>query len=120
MVWSWSHTAEGEANVERSIRAMPHEELVTIVAEIRTAKKLMEEEGKTEVDYVGDPPFEVSVCEAFERELKERGTEELANEVVAYAFEARRCTNGGHYAYACPYLCGPHQASFDGPTRNEG
>ena len=51
----------------------------------------------------------------YEKALKKAGklsNDELADHIWQYASERQRCTNGGHYAYMCPFHCGCHEVSF--------
>lgn len=107
MAWSWSHTAEAYDNARLNIQDLPHEDLVTILAEIRAKK--------WDDDNPDEPlSFNNGKYNEFYEESDKLSNDILADAIWEFASEYRTCDNGGFNAHVCPYGC--HTVSFD---RNE-
>ena len=108
MAWKWSHTQEAYDNCHMRVQQMAKATLAAIRAEWVLSEQ--QDGGWYEVADRFD--------EQYDDELKiamAMSTAELAQFVWDRMSSFSTCTSGGHFAYACPYGCGPHLVSFNKP-----
>lgn len=107
MVWSWSHSNEAYRDAKDNLARLERADLLEIYGEWHAA-------------YVGDPD---SFSEYKHLCARFQGTKLTNEQLVEFIWEKMseqaQCTNGGHYAYCCPYGCGIHMVSFDPPAEPE-
>lgn len=105
MAWSWSHTPDGIQNVLDNISKLSDAQLATIFGEWCASTP-------------GTDSFNEKVYHRARKvayRLIEEGCRDVLIEVVQTRTEnLGLCTNGGHYAWVCPYGC--HFVSFSPET----
>lgn len=104
MSWSWSHTHEAYANVEKNIQLQPRQWLETVYAEWCAL------DNEDEHDESGFNLGRYTEALAVAKSMTDM---ELADFIWDKTNELRRCENGGHLAHCCPYGCLCHMVSFD-------
>lgn len=103
MAWEWSHTGEAYENARANMQDMDPTELRIIWAEWKAAEPR------------GDGGFGLNTgrYETALAEAQVLGPVRLAADIWRQMEAVRTCTNGGHYAYTCPFGCTMHLVSFD-------
>jgi len=110
VTWSWSHTQEAYDNARRNVASLDRETLEVIWSEIQTYRKMLYESG---IDAPRSTLFDTTIYQEFRQDSRDMSRGQLADYIWNFMEQDRRCSNGGHRAYCCPYGCGPHRVSFD-------
>ena len=99
MAWEWSHTSEALDDLRSNLHRQPRGWLEEVYAEWEALRA---------TDDFDEARYEAALSRA--RELP---SDVLADEIFDRAAAQALCTNGGHAAYCCPYMCGAHEVGFD-------
>lgn len=103
MAWEWSHSIEAYQNARKNVHDQGREWLRCVYAE------WVAREGGTVNPH--------NYAEAYAKS-ESMPDDVLADFVWEKMEEHRRCTDGGHLAYGCPFGCLCHLVSFDRETQN--
>ena len=109
MAWSWSHTVQAYADVAENVHNKDREWLEVVFAEWHACKNPQEDS-----DQFSQYKYNVALKRA-----KKLPEDMLADYICERMEEYATCTNGGHYAYACPSGCGCHLVSFSHEDTDE-
>ena len=97
MSWEWSHTVEAYQDARDNLEALTMETLKEIYVEWKVHDKNNDWELAAEID----------------RQAEILTHSDLFEYVWERMDEQRTCTNGGWYAWACPYGCECHTVAFN-------
>jgi len=106
MAWEWSHSNTGLENARENL----FQRSIKTLIEIRAEWDAWNGEGSSISN------FDLDTFKRRKKELsaavksKQLAHDALADDIWDKMCQLRTCTNGGHYAYACPFGC--HQVSF--------
>lgn len=98
-MWSWSYSTDGHQAIYNAIQEYPHEDLAIALAEFDASSP-------DDTDAFNEPLY-------WERKANydKLPSDILADAVWERASELAECSDGGWYAYICPFQC--HGVSLD-------
>lgn len=106
MAWDWSHTAQAYADARDNMAGLDDETVASIAAEWRAATA--DEYGNFDLN---SERFDAELATV--RALIVGGLREsVEDEIWSRACDLATCTNGGHYAWLCPFGCSCHMVGF--------